>query len=255
MLRGLERERTKRFPTMPELMVELAPPPVRSRTRVAATLAAAVVILGGTTAAAIKWGTPAPDLQPHEQPGTIEALHVIEKQLDEVKKQRDELERQLEAANVELSKLPAAQAVLDSQSKQIDDLLKQVVVLKRQLAGGAVPLTHNELVSRAVGDAKGDVQGCFQEWAERNPGVDAKLVVHVVVTGQGVGHDASAQVVLGPPKDGVVLGTCVAPAIERVYFPPSPNNEELDVVVTTAWAGGQLAMSTGVAHHSSLDNL
>jgi serine/threonine-protein kinase len=253
VLRGLERERGKRYPTMHELMVDLAPAPVRSRARIAGMLAAAVVVLGGTTGAALKWGTPEPPPPPTDGPQNAAMVHKLEHELEEVKKSRNELEQQLEAATLDAAKLPAVVAALDAKSREVDELLKQLVELKKQLGAVPVPMTRNEQVSFAVGQQHDDIVGCFQEWAERNPGVDAKLLVKLVVDTGGKGHDASSAVLEGSQKDGVVIGSCVASAIERA--PYSYVREPLDVQVTVAWTGGQLAMTTGVGHHSSLDNL
>ncbi len=174
--RGLERERNKRYPSMAELMAELAPVSVRSRARLIATLAAAMVIVGGSTAAALEWGNRPGEPEVRLDQWSIQELNRIQDELKTVTAQRNALEEELEKADFDHERVKQMEVELKKKDDQVNELVKQVIVLKSQLAAMPRPLTRDELVSRAVEDLRGPIKGCFLEWTDRNPLTDVKVV-------------------------------------------------------------------------------
>jgi serine/threonine protein kinase len=255
--RGLERERSKRYPTMAELMTELAPAPARSRARVAATLAAALVIVGGSTAAALEWGNHSGEASPGMDQWAITELNRIEAELKTVTAQRDALEEQLENYQQDHETIGTLLGELKKKDEQILDLAKQIVQLKNQLtaaaAAGDHKPSHDEAVSHAVEELRGPIRGCFLEWQDRNPLTDVKVVVRAIVGKEGLGREATGELIPQLPKDGPVLGSCVALQVEQAHYPYG--NYELEVLVTASWAKGTLALSTVVQPHTSLLDL
>jgi hypothetical protein len=88
------------------------------------------------------------------------------------------------------------------------------------------------LVTSAVSQAETDLEGCFVEWNEREKG-DVDMTVSLKVTPDGVGHSSAAT---GP--DSPFLRLCVGEALERVKYPPGP--DELELEVSVQWSAGLL---------------
>jgi serine/threonine protein kinase len=251
--RGLERERNKRYPTMAELMAELVPAPVRSRARLAAVVAGAVVVVGGSTAAALEWGVRTPEPLPHLDPWAIDELNKLKGELREMAKQRDQLEEELERSNLEKDKLVAVAQDYELKKQQVDTLVREVVQLQAQVAAAPRPLSVDAVVSRAVEDVAQPIRGCFLEWTERHPLQNARVVVRLVVGKEGKARDAHGEMTGGLPPDGVETSECVAFDVEAARFPYAQH--DLEVEVTAAWTGGNLTLSTGVRPYVSLLDL
>jgi hypothetical protein len=123
------------------------------------------------------------------------------------------------------------------------------------------PTLHGQVSNReltiAVSEAEHNLEGCFDEWSERQAlkvikrpaSKDAQLVVNLGVTPDGVGHDASAKGELEVAHDGTLirvhgtLSICVEDAIKRVAFPKGP--EALDVTVQIAWEAPGIVNTSG----------
>jgi serine/threonine protein kinase len=250
--RGLERERNKRYPTMAELMSELVPTPVRSRARLVGVVAGALIVVGGSTAAALEWGR-APEPENHLDPWAIDELNKLKGELREMARQRDVLEEELEKSNLENGQLQAIARDYELKKQQVDTLVKEVVQLQVRVAAVPRPLSVDAVVSRAVEDLAGPIRGCFLEWTERHPLRDAKVVVRLVAGKEGKGRDARGEIVQAAPGDGPELGTCVADDVEGARFPYAPH--DLEVEVNATWSQGKLALSTGVRPYLSLLDL
>ncbi|HUJ57057.1 MAG TPA: protein kinase, partial [Kofleriaceae bacterium] len=87
VLRGLERERAKRFPMMSALLGELVPPPQRSPARFAAVAAIGLVLVGGAAAAVAT----RPDKPPPQLPIENNAVQVLIDKINKLETERKQL--------------------------------------------------------------------------------------------------------------------------------------------------------------------
>ena len=259
VLRGLAKDRMKRFPTMAALMGELQPPPERARSRVALFALLGTVLVVGATAAVYSRGEP--PRQP-SQPDEATTMAPLLAEIKELRTERDRLEGELKhllkehnATQQELENVKQQIVDLNEQyNKALDDLTRLRAQHVEHGSGGPRPLTSAQLTA-ATQEAQSNLEGCFDEWSQRQAlevieGVkrpkpqDAELVVKLGVTPAGVGHDAQADGELDVKRDGSTvrahgnLSFCVEGAVSAVHFPKGP--EGLDVEVQVAWTSSGL---------------
>ena len=329
VLRGLERDRARRFPSMAALIEELVPRQRRSGVRFGAVALAAVMLAGGTTAAVV--------VQQHRtqvpggpDPTTMQALidekHRLEHERDELVARLDQLKagqaklvrlrddlRRLHEETVALRGIdalepagPKWQAMGDEISRlmrEVDELiarrdpeqagqaeiaeqaeiarLSDVIRRKdeqirgltdtvtRLAAAVARPADAGKrprpapsrplLVVEALGAAQGPVEGCFDEWAERNQGTrdevaEATMVVGLSVAPDGVGTEPKilATPDTHPATPGGASGlslleSCVSEQLVHVRYPAGP--ELLDLEATVLWSQGLVNLSPRVVGH------
>ena len=253
VLRGLEKERAKRFPTMAVLVAELAPPPRRSPLRVVALALAGVVVAGAAAAAVVLTRRPTRQVVPNDEAAIQPYVAEIQRLETETKQLRDQLVK----SQTDLTQMAAMKAELDQKDQQIHELVDKVTELRareEQLAHGVVPARiQSAQVVAAVQGAESDVLGCMHEWSDREPDQDARMLVTLSVGPDGAGSDAAATGIESPS-----LRLCVADALARLHYPRGP--QVLDLEVDVAWSGGALAMSGRVtgyhdAPQGTLDDL
>jgi hypothetical protein len=251
VLRGLERDRSRRFPSMGALIDELVPAPRRSPVRFAGAAATALVVIGGTTAAV---------LGPRSPPPPVVAAAPDTARVEELTRERDrrEAERQeLVGAQAKASAAEVARLRLAVKRKDAEIAVLAAALVDARKAIGKVDarrqaarLTARSQAAKAqtaLAAVVGPIEGCFQEWAERTQGTlderpDAALVVKLTVTPDGVGANA----LLGSSFDAQrararsdklsgqsMLEMCVVDQIARVRFAPGP--DVLDVEVAVHW--------------------
>ncbi len=263
VMRGLARERIKRFPTMAALMSELVPPVQRSPVRYLAAGALAIVIVGGATAAVVTRPEPIKHFDPPDDGPYVQ-------QIKELTAQRDRLEAQIEELikrnNTTKDELQAVKQELDDVNQRYSKALDTLARIRAAEAPGKAATAKvaaqvtNVQVSAALSAADHNLVGCFDEWSERQgldvievvkrpPPRDAQLAVELGVTPDGIGHDAIAKGELDVARDGSTIrvhGTlsgCVEDAITRVAFPKGP--EALDVTVQVAWTPPGFVTTSG----------
>jgi serine/threonine protein kinase len=262
VMRGLQRERIKRFPTMSALMSELVPPVQRSPVRYLAAAALAVVIIGGATAAVVTRPEPIRRIDPPDDGPFVQ-------QIKELTAQRDRLEAQIEELikrnNTTKDELQAVKQELDTvnarYNKALDELARRRALDPGKAAAGKVASQITNIqISAALSAADRNLEGCFDEWYQRQAldaievvkrpaPKDAQLAVDLGVTPDGIGHDAIAKGELDAARDGSLtrvhgtLSFCVEDAIKRVAFPKGP--EALDVTVQVAWEAPGIVNTSG----------
>jgi hypothetical protein len=265
VLRGLERDRTRRFPSMGALIDELVPPPRRTPVRYAGFAVAAILLVGGTTAAVVA--------QQGIQPRPSSDHNLVQQLLDEKDQkeaERQKLMRDLAAAWVDRAELERLRRELELKNAEIKQLIDEVSRLqapKSRLADGRKPVKlagspQATIVLEALAAAQGPIEGCFGEWSERTRGTrdelpEATLVVGLTVTADGAGMLAR---ILSTPDshpamprdDGVagrsILELCVSEQIVRVRFPSGP--EQLEIEASAHWgASGLVSLSSKVVGH------
>ena len=104
--RGLERDRTKRWPTMAQLMGELVPPPPRISARTVAFGLGALLLVTGAAAAVVAQKDPMPDNMPPDDRGLLFAeINNLKVQINQLDKERRKLIKELEDKTVDLPRL------------------------------------------------------------------------------------------------------------------------------------------------------
>jgi serine/threonine protein kinase len=251
VLRGLERERQKRFPTMAALMAELTPPPQRSPVRFAAAAAIGLVLIGGATAAVVARPDPKVDPQPLEEETVKQLIEEINKRDIEIKKLRLELANGDVKHVQEIEKLKAE---LDQKQEEVQQLEDKVAQLRVQMVQGTPPARprQDKQIIDAIAGAQGPVEGCFMEWEERadvfgsngKPELvrDAELVVELGVAPDGHAYGQKAKGIDSPS-----LQLCVADALARIQYPHGPDHSDLQVQVL--WTGRTLTMTGAIVSH------
>jgi tRNA A-37 threonylcarbamoyl transferase component Bud32 len=257
VLRGLERDRARRFPSMGALIDELeVRPRSRSPLRTPALIAAATLLIGGTTAAVV-----VQQRAPSEQPTDFTTIHelAVERDRQEVKVQR--LTEERDQANAQIARLQgglaAAAADNDAKDAEIARLsgvaakaTSELKIARAQMARMAGPA----IASDPDDPALIAIRGCFLEWDDRNRGTrddtdDATIVAVVTITPTGAG--TKPRIVRTPDEhpampDGEAPGMsllemCVSDQVTRIRYPAS--SEELEVEETIHWAHGSVALS------------
>jgi hypothetical protein len=261
VLRGLERDRARRFPSMGELIDALEVRPRRSPVRYAGFASAAILLVGGTTAALVL------QQQSHlVQPLDFTTIDDLVRERDRFRVENEQLREQSKADRVENDRLRAAvqektdeiarltgaiaqlQVVAEASKARLTDALKK---LSRMLG------TSPAIASDALDVALFPVQGCFAEWDERNR-MDATLVVRLTVSPDGV---ATAPRIVSTPdhhaamsddreRGPSLLEMCVSEQIARIRFPASL--EELEVEVTAQWSQGRVTLSPNIVGHRTV---
>jgi len=238
VMRGLERERSKRYPGMATLVGDLQPPAPRATMRYLAFGAVGFVLIAG--AAAAMWWRP-------EEPALIEpadkkGVQPLIDRINELDRQRRTLIAQLEKqGHITEEKIKALQTEIIAKDVQIQELVKKVEEVTKEKPKPPVKAgpTQATLVTGAFEQAHGDLEGCFVEWNERERG-DADMLVRMTVGADGIGHSSTTHA--GP--DSPMLRLCVSEAIGRVKFPPGPETLDLDVFVH--WDAGIITVSPRV---------
>ncbi|HEX2691881.1 MAG TPA: protein kinase [Kofleriaceae bacterium] len=271
VLRGLERDRAKRFPSMGSLIEELVQPPPRSPVRYARGAVAAAVLIGGTTAAVV---VREPPRSPVTSGSRVEQLtQELGRKESQLRELLARLETRLDNERVDKAELARLRTQVQEKEAEIQHLVDQVaqlqaVVDKRPpvkqpvaLAGPPQP-AQATLVLAAVDAAQRPIEGCFTEWADRNQGTrdevpEAILVVGLTITPEGVGTTATIVSTpdkhpVAPTDDGVsgrsILELCVSEQVVRVRFPPGPEQLELEAQVHW-WSTGRVTLTSRVVGH------
>jgi serine/threonine protein kinase len=251
VLRGLERERARRFPSMRALIDELEVRPRRSPLRFAGFATIATLLVGGTTAAVVaQQRAPAP---PPPDFTTVDGLVEQRARQDaEIKRLTDELER----ARVEIIELRRSHhddaTAKDDEIARLGDVVTQLQGRLQAARARAARAVQAPLVITDPADpALVAIRGCFYEWDDRNDS-DATIVVGVTVNPEGAGTGPR---ILSTPDDhppgderGMsILEMCVSEQVRRLRFPRS--SEELEVEETIQWSQGRITVSPKVVGH------
>ncbi len=247
VMRGLQKDRAKRFPMMSQLMTELIPPIPKLTPRVAVAAGTAFLLLGAAAAAMVYINKDPPPLKaPEPAPGVTEELVKTINQLKDEIKKRDVLINQLRNPPADVVKL---RQELEEKDEQIKQLVTKITLLSAPQATPVRPVakqppSQSLRVTNAITDAERDLDGCFDEWSERrdeqgNQHTEANLMVRLTVGPDGVAHSSVAT---GEPSPS--LRWCVEQAIGRVTYPTG--TEQLELEVGVGWSGGMMNLSPRV---------
>jgi serine/threonine protein kinase len=259
VLRGLERDRARRFPSMGTLIDELVPRPRRSPLRFAGLALGGVLLVGGTTAAlVVQQRMPSP---PTEDQQASDRIRRLELRIDGLERERSRLVGMLVQSGVDQEAIKTLRAELQRKDEEIHELKKEVARLEAsntQLFAEAkrarVATTQTTRINKALTAAQGPIEGCFREWAERAEVSEATLVVGLSVSPNGVGTMAT---IVSTPDDHSdvpgeaggksLLEMCVSEQITRVRFPSGVDRLDLEVIVE--WSPTMVKLSSNVVRH------
>ncbi len=253
VLRGLERDRVRRFPSMGALIDALEVRPRRSPMRYAGLATLAMLFAGATTAAVIAQQR-APVEPPRDFMSIDELLAKLDAQTAEIQRLNDELERTRTAiAGFEQDRVDVRDK--DAQIERLTGLVAQLQAAVQAAKGRAARTGQlPPVVSDPTDPALAAIQGCFFEWDDRNAS-DATIVVRVTVTPDGAG--TSPRIVSTPdqhatPSDGDAAGMsmlemCVSEQVARLRFPRS--SQQLEIEESLLWSHGKVALLPRIVGH------
>ncbi|HEY0192316.1 MAG TPA: serine/threonine-protein kinase [Kofleriaceae bacterium] len=256
VLRGLERDRARRFPTMAALITELVPVPHRASARYALLGLAGVVVLGGAGA----WVMARPPLEPPAKPDQTVMQQLIDEKRgleQELRRLRAEMQHRADADHDEVHQLE-----LQLREKQAKlEVLTATVARYEKGRGVAVRAAEPsrrpavapiQQITEALDGTRGPVLACFTEWAQRNAGTRdevAAATLVVLLTISADGHGSMERIVStpdhhAPTDDGMpgrsMLEFCVSEQAASAHFPAGI--EPVDIEVAVQWTPGQIRM-------------
>ncbi len=246
VMRGLEKDRQKRFPNMGMLISELQPTPVRTPARYAVIALASIVLVGGFSA--VMWNRSRPDDNAYlpSDPNDptkwmIEKLNKSEQEYRKLLAEMRTLLQEVQVLRTNNRELETLRDKLSRKEEEIQQLIDTVIKLRnsRPSPENVSSVAQSLAVTHAAAAAENDLEGCFVEWNERVPG-DADMTIKLTVN--QVGLAGSESVLTGP--DSVSLKFCVANALARVTYPKGP--DILDLQIKVVWSNGIIALTPRV---------
>ncbi|HSK04122.1 MAG TPA: protein kinase [Kofleriaceae bacterium] len=238
VMTGLERDRSKRFPTMGALISALVPAPRRSPARYAAVALAGILVTGGAVAAALNREPPeAPvpldvDGKPLDPIGPlVMKINELQEQLNQRDAENRALLAELTLRKPDVERIQQLQSEIALRDDKIEKLVREVAELKGTRLPRRPPPRQEELANGALARKIGDLESCLVEWSLRQSG-DADLKFQMTASASGLGHGVEPL----PPTDrddrlGPSLRQCVGDVLGRVRFEPGPDNLDLHVHV------------------------
>jgi serine/threonine protein kinase len=252
ILRGLEAQPSKRFPSMDALLAELAIAPARPR-RVVAVAAMAVAVAGAAAAAVVARPTETPAVTAGIEGDLLQQIEAIRAERDQLldrlrvrvasQQQLDDLRAEVSRKNDEIQQLITA---LDETRAELRDARRPIAATGRGGAGDAPgrpprPVAPTDALLAAFRDLTSDLTGCFEEWAARYPApaasLDTSLNVEISVSPEGRGT-ATRSTGQGS------LPICVRDVLTRVSYPATGNLVRL--VVAVRYRGGAVVVEPKV---------
>ena len=268
ILRGLDPQPAKRFPSMTALLAELTPAPIRVLPRRAIAVAVAFA-LAATAGAAV--------LINHRQDRATSRETELIHRIEQLENERASLLKQVKHDVDNQQAITELREKLAQKDQEIQTLIARVEELRETTATttaadttpptpnassnnartigrsstSAMPRTDSPRTPAAivadarttalsvVAHADDNVRGCFTEWAERHPGEAVTLTVALTVGPDGHAHSPNID-----GSDDSSLPLCTGDALTRLAFPA------LDAVVklrlTLSFKSGALALASSV---------
>ncbi len=248
VMRGLEKERQKRFPTMSALMQELTPPPQRSPMKFIAIAAVSALLVTGATAALIRRDPPVQRIVEQDEPTVKLLLDEIRKKDQEIKGLRGDLEKQIENGKT----LEKIKEQLDTKTLELAFLTDELIKAKAKSVPNAKPIVNritSEQVTVAIQAARPSIKFAMEDLDSRASMMKSSQVPQ--------NHEYAAVVLLSTTPSGTAFNVAVTgldyspptqllieEAIKRVAYPKG--SESLDIRITISWSGGTLTVVASV---------
>ncbi len=238
LLRGLEREPARRYPSMRALLPALRPPRVqRSRVWVAPVAVLGVALLAvGAYAWKIRLDRQHAWEEVQSARDEVEAAtSLAESRADELKKikserdqlvaERDQLIDQLHESSDTTQRIHELEEAIVERDMAIAKLERRVRPDERVTTEPAVrgPGLSIGRVRRAVSPRIAEIKSCFAEWRQRQPRSDIAVLVRFEIGPDGAVGGVD---MLGSPDK--VLRVCVAGILAEVAFPASNGATEVE---------------------------
>ncbi len=136
LMRGLDAEPTRRFPSMHSLLHELTPPPSRTRERWLGAGLGAVLLVGGGAAAMVALSSAAPSSQNDQ---LIAELHKVHVEIDALRHERDRLLDIIKSGTPTTQQFQELQDKIAARDRQIEGLVQKIADLSTDAGapGGA----------------------------------------------------------------------------------------------------------------------
>jgi serine/threonine-protein kinase len=227
IMRGLEREPARRFPSMTALLGELTRPQQRRSKAWVAAGAFGLAAAAATAVVVVARSNAAPVAQPPADPGLLQQVQELDLKLNlaiaDRQRLREELVKAIEARDVARDGLieleDQLQAQLEQKDQEIELLNDEVRALQKIIRKPkpALPDLAVDELRAATEIIQGDLRGCFGEWRERHPRGQIKFTVTLVITERGTGQSASTSEI-----SDVSLPLCVKGALVRARYPRGP---------------------------------
>ncbi len=234
LMRGLDAEPTRRFPSMHSLLHELTPPPSRTRERWLGAGLGAVLLVGGGAAAMVALSSAAPSSQNDQ---LIAELHKVHVEIDALRHERDRLLDIIKSGTPTAQQFQELQDKIAARDRQIEGLVQKIADLSTDAGAPAPPpprkpppppppvlgLTAPQ-VEAVLGQV--DFDYCTYEWRERATEEDLQLVASMTIAPDG--HPSPA---LLSGTDDVALDVCLKGRLARAQFPPSPAETSIRLAI------------------------
>ncbi|MEM9492180.1 MAG: protein kinase, partial [Myxococcota bacterium] len=239
IMRGLELEPNKRFPSMDALLQEIAPRPLpEPRFRVVVPLAVAAVALSLAIVFMVR------DIGKGEEINTAnDTIANLERKTSDLNKQVTALSQELQVLTAELNQsspdevrklreeLTVAQEDLRVALANLEKTEQQLVELAEQRDTPPPPLQPRTLgirpseVRREIERYRTDFEVCFSEWRERTRQERSLYAVRITIRGSGL---PEANIISAGIDDDIVR-SCVGGLINRMRFREIPDMTIVEV--------------------------
>jgi hypothetical protein len=241
VLRGLEKDRAKRYPTLSALVHDLAPPVQRSPLPYIAAAAVAAVLVGGVAAAVMIKPDPTVKVDTIDEPTVALLINEINRRDQEIKNLRKQIANSIN----DREELIRLRNELDQKQDDIRKLEDKLIQAKVELAPVPVakPLPPtNRQIEIAIRTVEDRVAFCLGELDTRRLATEGApktgefaAVVKLLAAPDG----RASHVTVSGLEYSPGVRNCVSAALSDVTYPKGAEKIEVDI----NWAGGRLKMT------------
>jgi serine/threonine protein kinase len=249
VMRGLEKERSKRFPTLAALMHELTPPPQRSSAKFIAL--AAVGALIATVATAAVFFPRTPDMVTRQDGDDTRIIKKLQEDVERLKVERDQLLDALARKETDLKELEKLRVEIAAKDEELRIAATELAELRIKLATKTsvkIPVrVESKEITVAIQAVHGSIQFCLDDLDSRVKATqgaprnrDFEAVVALFLTPGGKPYDIKASRIDYSPS----VRLCIEDALARVEYPKG--SETLEVRIDVAYVMGNLEMGARI---------
>ncbi|HTL36342.1 MAG TPA: protein kinase [Kofleriaceae bacterium] len=248
VMRGLEKDRSKRWPTLSALVHELTPPPQRSPMKFIMFAAVGALIVTGATAAVMR----KPDQTIRQDGGDEETVRLLISQINqrdqEIKRMRDIIAKGVK----DKEELVRIKEDLEEANKEVADLTDQLIAERAKQVPNGKPIVA-QITSGKIVDALETQRASFEfclreidsrvlatEGAPKTRDINAAIRLTITPGGRVVDDSIKPRGIDYTPATQL----CLEGVLKRVPYPKGP--DFLDTTIKIAWNAGELSMSASV---------
>ncbi|HUS32497.1 MAG TPA: protein kinase [Kofleriaceae bacterium] len=248
VMRGLEKDRAKRFPTLSALIHELTPPQTRSPAKFIMFAAVGALFVTGATAAVMTTDTPTVRKDGGDEETVRLLISQINQRDQEIKRLRDVITKGVK----DREELVRIKQELDDAQQEVQALTDQVIELKAKQVPNGKPVVA-QITSGKITDAiemeRKSLEFCLSdidsrvlstEGAPKTRDIDALVRLTISPKGTVIDETVKTSGIEYTPATKF----CIEAALKRVAYPQGA--DFLDTRVTIAWKAGVLTMVANV---------